>query len=88
MVKRPKNPEVDKLIGERIAFLRRRKKWTKKELAWQIGIHVNTMRAIERGQMGIRASLLFDVARLFCVSADYFMPYHWEYAILDHDRVL
>ena len=63
----------------RLAQLRKEKKMSQKQLAFQIGVAQNTISQWETGQREIDNSYLKKLCALFCVSADYLLgiPVVW-----------
>lgn len=60
-------------IGDRIARLRRSKKWTQRQLAEKAGIRSASMSKYERGAYSLRADALVSIARVLGISIDFLL---------------
>jgi transcriptional regulator with XRE-family HTH domain len=60
----------EKLIGLRIADLRKRRGKTQVELAAQLSMSQALLSRYERGSLRLHGALVADLARTLCVSAD------------------
>lgn len=60
-------------IGDRIARLRRAKKWTQRQLAEKVGIRSASMSKYERGAYTLRADALVSIARVLNTSIDFLL---------------
>ena len=55
-----KGKEIEKKLGQRIRELRMQKGWSQEQLAHESGLGRASMGAIERGEVSIRLSSLFE----------------------------
>lgn len=64
---------IEKSIGERIKYLRKKKKITQQQMAEKLDISVNHMSAFERGKYNIKLELLVIIMNeLECTADDIF----------------
>ena len=60
-----------KLIGERIAFLRTQKNYTREAFACRINISPKFLYEIETGKKGFSIQILYNISKELSVSCDY-----------------
>lgn len=58
----PTTLEAARLLGARVSFARRQRRWTSEELAERIGADRATVRKIEHGDPSVRLGLAFEAA--------------------------
>ena len=68
-----KTPEACQRVGERICLLRRRQRWTLRELAAQAQIRVRTLRHVERGYDSLAGEHLVALAKVLGTSPGYLL---------------
>ncbi|WP_290771626.1 helix-turn-helix transcriptional regulator [Anaerofustis sp.] len=60
-------------IGERLKNLRKKNKFTQKELGDKLGVHSNTISMYEKGNRNIPSAMLKEISEIFNVSIDYLL---------------
>lgn len=66
--------DIEKELGKRVKFLRVRKGWTQDQLAEKLGYTSRAMVSkIEKGERGIKASMVPLIADVFDVSVPYLL---------------
>ena len=59
------------LLGNKIAYYRRKNKLSQEQLAEKVGISTSFYANLERGNKGVSISVLYDLANCLGVSVDY-----------------
>lgn len=61
------------MLGDKISELRKVKKLTQRQLAYELGIAQSTIGMIEKNERGVGNELLLKISRYFNVSIDYLL---------------
>jgi transcriptional regulator with XRE-family HTH domain len=56
--------EAVQLLGARVSVARRERKWTLRDLADRVGVTLNTMRKVERGDPTVGLGVAFEAAAI------------------------
>jgi transcriptional regulator with XRE-family HTH domain len=66
---------MEKVLGERLQTIRRRRGMTQQDLAYKAKMAISTLCRIERGQQTMHVDKLVVLANLLGVSADYLVGF-------------